>query len=488
MAASSGGGWGDPGGGGGRWRDPGSHLPAPGNPSSMQIFKEDTCMLLIKGDDKLHTTKPRNIYTNISKMIPNIQLCKRLNSGDYLIKIKLNEKQNTLQIQQINNIPVKVEEAFAMNQTKVTIKHSDIITYTNDELMNDLKAKNEEVVSVEIQTKWENNVQRNSEYAVVTLDKVYSEEQLKTKRLYLFWDSLKLQLYLPPPRRCKICWSFDHFSSKSRPCKSPRICGNCTMDYHLPERTNETCQNQRQCLNCGSKDHPAWSRDCEKYRKEQSYWDKATKERISYKLAKILTINETKRKSDTMAQRLTQPNHQHNQQFRLNSNQTEFAELSRQVTQLTIQLQHLSKVIIPYVTKQSQLTNDELTHNQINDIDEDENQEKSGREEVDTESLTLLHREAMKTVHMSSVGYGYPHSAILTNFQNAIEKTGGSQSASDEEYMDDSGRVSVKRRSERSNSGGEPAPKKPGAPSSRGNNNPNALYARAQSRQSNKPR
>ena len=477
MAASSGG-WGDPGGGG--WRDTGSHLPTPGNPAAMNLFKEDTCMLLIKGDDKLHYTRPRDIYTNITKLIPNIQHCKRLNSGDYLIKIKLNQKQDILKIQQINNIPIKIEEAWSMNQTKVTIKHATIETYTNDELLNDLKDKNEEVVAVEIQTRWVNNVQRNSEYAIVTLDKVFSELQLKTMRLNLFWEPLKVQLYLPPPRRCKICWSFDHFSSKSKPCNSPRICGNCTMDYHLPEKTNETCQNQRKCLNCGSKDHPAWSRDCETYRKEQTYWDKATRERISYKLAKILICNETKKKSDTLAQRLNQPDHQHNHQPQVRQD-NQMDKISRRMEDLTITIQQLCKLIAPQLLKRLNYTNDDSTHDQHNDTDEDYDQVRS-RDKNDTDSLHLLHREAIKTVQRSSVAYGYPHSSILTNYHQALVRNGGSQSASEEEDMDDSERRSSKRRGERSNSGGEPAPKKPGVPPPRGNNNPPPQYARAQAR------
>lgn len=78
MAASSGG-WGDPGGG----------LPAPGYPGALAMFSDDTHTLLMKGsdEDKLKTIRERDVYIDIKKVIPDIINCKRLKSGDYLIKV-----------------------------------------------------------------------------------------------------------------------------------------------------------------------------------------------------------------------------------------------------------------------------------------------------------------------------------------------------------------------------------------------------------------
>ena len=72
------------------------------------------------------------------------------------------------------NIPVKFQEAWNMNQTKVTIKSKQVQNCTNsEELTLDLKAQNENVVCAEIQTKFENHVNKNTEFAVVTLSNKY---------------------------------------------------------------------------------------------------------------------------------------------------------------------------------------------------------------------------------------------------------------------------------------------------------------------------
>ena len=73
------------------------------------------------------------------------------------------------------------------------------------------------------------------------------------------------------------------YTSKKKPCTQPKICGYCSEDAHLTN--NETCANQKKCINCQKTDHPAWSRDCPKYQEEAKIWRKATEERVSYKWA-----------------------------------------------------------------------------------------------------------------------------------------------------------------------------------------------------------
>ena len=298
MAENSGGGWGDPGGGAISGGYPG--MPPPEQPHALDIFIDDTHTLLIKGTNEiLSSAKPRDIYNNINKEIPNVIHCKRLQNGDYILKVKKSEKEKISRITKIGEIPVTIGEAWSLNITKVTVHHWDFPKYTDDELTQDLKAKNSEVISAEIQKYWKNNALHNTEVATVTLDGKFSKSQIERKQLGLHWEKLNLQLYLPPPTRCKICWAYDHYNSKKKPCQSPPICGHCGQDFHLQKEDNKIvgkCENPRKCINCHSTDHAAWSVECPKYKEEQLYWDKATKERITYKTAKAMMTNKNKKK------------------------------------------------------------------------------------------------------------------------------------------------------------------------------------------------
>ena len=224
--------------------------------------------------------------------------------GIFFLKIDKSQKESALSITKIGEIPVKIEEPGAMNYTKVTIKHRDILRSNNEELTLDLKSQNSEVVSVEIQTSWENKKEKNSEYAVVTLDGKFNEKELETKKLIYWWEKLHLQLHIPPPTRCKNCWSYDHYTSKKRPCTQSAICGFCGGDAHLDsegKKLTDKCTKQRFCINCQKEDHPAWSKECGRYKEEQKIWKKATQERISYKAARHLVKKQAEKKPESLA-------------------------------------------------------------------------------------------------------------------------------------------------------------------------------------------
>ena len=70
---------------GGGW-DPGP--PQPQRPGELDVFRDETNILILKStNEELSKERPRDIYINIKQVIPNLQYCKRLKSGDYLIKI-----------------------------------------------------------------------------------------------------------------------------------------------------------------------------------------------------------------------------------------------------------------------------------------------------------------------------------------------------------------------------------------------------------------
>ena len=219
--------------------DPGGGRLQPENPTALNIFKDNSYMVLMKGtNEELKNSRPKVIYDLIynQKVIPTKSV-KQLRNGSYLIKIDINNKDEIFQTKVLGTIPVTFEEAWDLNQTKVTIVYEDLLNYdtTNGdlELTEELKLQNPEVVSATIQSRWQNNVKLHTKFAVVTLLGKFTEIDLERKKLSLHFQKLRLKLFVPTPKQCKVCWSFGHISTRKYQCRETKICGNCSCNFHL---------------------------------------------------------------------------------------------------------------------------------------------------------------------------------------------------------------------------------------------------------------
>ena len=468
MAAAS--------GGGSKWRDPGD-LPAPEHPGSLDIFKDNTYMLMVKDRDSdlLKRARPRDVYKTISEVIPNILHCKRLESGNFLIKIDKSQKESTLSITKIGEIPVKIEEPGAMNYTKVTIKHKDIPKYTNEELTEDLKKENSDVVSAEIQTSWVDKIEKKSEFAVVTLDGKFSEQQLKTKKLIYWWEKLHLKLHIPPPNRCKNCWAFDHFTSKKRPCTQKGICGFCGDQAHVDSQGNKItgkCTKQRRCINCQKGDHPAWSKECVRYREEQKIMEKATQERISVKQARFLLERQTEKKKESFASVVSDTKNPFTKEAAADNRRAN--NHNNDVIQMLTRLEQLMTLVAHSLNKLTKKTND-------NDIS-DEISDSENYQDYDTINSTSKHSTSKQesNIDIDDSDFTSSLSKLQENCLDYTRLRNTFQDREEVENMDDGGeeRKSVKRRGSGFRiSGGEPGAKRVVTDvQSRGAGNPPASY------------
>lgn len=372
----------DPGGGG---------LPQPEEPEELNQYRDNSYMILLRGtDDELKRTSLRTLYQILKpgKVIKNIYNCTPLKPGEFLLKINKSEKDNILKIKRLtdtkNNIviPVEFTEAWNMNRTKVSIRSEDLVHTNNDELTEDLIDQNPGlVISAEIQTKWDQKDKRiNTPFATVILEGKFSEIELAKIKLNLNFQKLSVKLFYPEPRRCKICWSYEHFSSKKNPCKQTRKCGNCGINFHLKTdgpKILEKCGNAPKCLNCG-KDHPAWSKDCNKYHTEKKIWEVATKQRISYKHSRYLLNLEREKNltgsyasmTNRQVDRRSQPEQQRDKQSENKVMQEEITKLNDEIkylTNLVVKLCHINKVTI----SESDETETDMETENINDEESD---------------------------------------------------------------------------------------------------------------------
>ena len=333
----------------------------PAAPGNLNKFKETTFNIIMKGrDDQLKNTRPKTIYdllynTN-PKPISKINSCKKLRSGDFLMNIDIMEKNNVLKMNKIGDIPVLFKEAWDMNNTKVTIFCEDLINYPmnnenniNEELLKDLQQQNSvNIVNAEIITAFHKSANKrvNSKIAIITLEGKIPEIELPHIHLMLNFESLPIKLYIPDPKICKNCWSYDHISTKKFPCPHQKICGNCSENFHLQIVNNKiigTCTSQPICINC-NRYHPAWSRQCPYYLKEKSYMEIATRQRISYNQAKQIKEKKTKTYA-TAATIPTITTAQPTDDYRQQPNQQQKDHDSDQIANLIAQIKFLTDVV-----------------------------------------------------------------------------------------------------------------------------------------------
>ena len=156
--------------------DPGGGGLHPENPDSLNDYKDKTYTLLLKGrTDQLQKTRPKIIYEILNnnqgpRPINKINSCVRLRSGDYLINIDLCEKEKVMKMNKLSDIPVLFQEAWDINNTKVSIMDEDLTNYPannqnncNEELLHDLKSQNPQlnIKNAEIQSFWDKIKKKN---------------------------------------------------------------------------------------------------------------------------------------------------------------------------------------------------------------------------------------------------------------------------------------------------------------------------------------
>ncbi|GFR70036.1 nucleic-acid-binding protein from mobile element jockey [Elysia marginata] len=101
------------------------------------------------------------------------------------------------------------------------------------------------------------------------------EERIKTNTYFLTFDSptppsevnagylpVKVRPYVPTPMRCFRCHRFGHGRDRCR--RNIYLCVKCE-----PGHRGEECDRSHKCINCKG-DHPASSKNCPKYLKEQA--------------------------------------------------------------------------------------------------------------------------------------------------------------------------------------------------------------------------
>ena len=210
-----------------------------------------------------------------------------LKNGTLLIEV--NNKEQATKIQQIkylNNVSVSVIEHSTLNFTKGTIRCKRFAEVSDDVLLEELR--NASVTELYKIKRKEGNELKPTGTIILTFDKCNLPSHVK-----IGWKSFEVREYIPAPRRCFKCQTFNH-SSKS--CHTPdAICVNCGELEHGRE-----CYAPPHCSNCEGP-HQASDRTCFYYKMEKEILTVKTRDKVSYSEAKRIVLKRINNETTTYA-------------------------------------------------------------------------------------------------------------------------------------------------------------------------------------------
>lgn len=208
-------------------------------------------------EDTLKNVSPFLIKKVIDSLCGQIDSCKKLRSGDILLKTK-SATQATKLIQLIslsNEIKVEVKEHNYLNYTKGVIYSNGLRNISEEEILSELKTQN--VMEIKKILKKEDNTLTETGLIILT----FSLSKLPDE-IDIGYEKTNVRPYIPMPLRCHQCFRFGH---PTKFCKNNKICINCGSIDHTAD--GEMCENKTLCINCKENkicdnDHSVLSKKC----------------------------------------------------------------------------------------------------------------------------------------------------------------------------------------------------------------------------------
>ena len=205
---------------------------------------------------------------------------RELRSGSILVKVANNKQSENIQkLTVLAGCKVEVRSNDRMNQCKGTIYYRNDPNFTNAEIMAAINENSEaRVVDIYRMKKKTNNNLVDLPIYILTF-----QSNLLPKFIKVGWTRCSTKQYIPRPRRCFKCQEFGH---SIKTCRNGRICMQCS--HNISEEDNShpnPCNLTPKCPNC-SEAHPASSRECPRYEKEQLVLNVQANEGLTYQAAR----------------------------------------------------------------------------------------------------------------------------------------------------------------------------------------------------------
>ena len=212
--------------------------------------------------------------------VGDVRNAKKLRNGSVLIEVASKaQADNALKMHTWVNTPVKVTPHRSLNSCKGVIRCRDLRDCKDEEV---LEALNHEGVThvKHIFTKQNGSAIPTNTF-VVTFNKPTPPKFVKAAYLYI-----PVEPFIPNPLRCFNCQKFGHGQNS---CNHKPLCARCGLEGH---KDTDCPAVQPKCANC-SGDHPAYSRQCPEWSKQQKIVRIKTERNVSFSEAKSIYSQQT---------------------------------------------------------------------------------------------------------------------------------------------------------------------------------------------------
>lgn len=246
--------------------DKGETWPSLKQPSSLQktsSMEQKIRFVLIKAATEGEDLKKVNPFTanrSITGCCGEPQSIKKLRNNTYLIECTKDAQATKLLnlTQLLDGTKVQVEAHGKLNQSKGVVSAPDLMTCSEELILEELKTQNVTEVK-QIINKREN---RPTPLFVLTFSTPFLPSSIKAGYLHL-----EVRPYVPAPLRCFTCLRFGHLTESCG--IQAQVCRNCSKNNH----PSTECPNMPACVNCFANntrfDHSPMSPKCPTYQKEK---------------------------------------------------------------------------------------------------------------------------------------------------------------------------------------------------------------------------
>ncbi|XP_053958956.1 uncharacterized protein LOC128863701 [Anastrepha ludens] len=239
--------------------------------------------------DNLKNVSPFLIQKAINSTCGEVEYCKKIISGQILIKTKNGSQANKLTTLTAlsNTIIVEITPHKTLNYSKGVIYCNELRSIPESEILDELKPQN--VCEVKKILKKVNNDLIETGLIILT----FATTTLPTK-IHIGYIKTTVRPYIPPPMRCKNCFKFNHVAKF---CKSPKSCHNCASNYHVNDENQEKCNNPTKCGNCDANgltctNHTTLDKKCPIFIREKEIQTIKTPHKSTTKLHELFTKND----------------------------------------------------------------------------------------------------------------------------------------------------------------------------------------------------
>ena len=196
----------------------------------------------------------------IEKVISGIttpKTVKKQKNGTLLVEVdNKRQAEALLKTKTFYGKKIKTYPHQTLNSSKGVVKSSELSLCTLDEIKTGLKSQGvTDVKRIAI---------RRDGKTIDTHTYILSFNTPKTpKEIKVGYTVVKVETFIPNPLRCFRCQKYGHHKDQ---CTGRPVCAKCGQKD--PDHQEEECKDRIHCANCGG-DHPAYAKNCDKWKSER---------------------------------------------------------------------------------------------------------------------------------------------------------------------------------------------------------------------------